>query len=318
MNMNSAKVSILVPIYKVEPFIERCACSLFEQTFENIEYVFVDDCSPDNSVSKLEEIIERYPHRKKQIKIVRNLKNSGIAEVRNILIANATGEYVLFVDSDDWVELTMVKELMDRAEVSNADIVCGDLIYEYEKSSEYYRFNSRDNKIEYLKGISSGAIGTYLFLLLTKRELYTANGLRFCAGINVCEDYIMYNKLFFHAERIEHLNAAFYHYFRGNPNSYTVLSIQNILHRIKAIETVEQYLKSNDLFVLLSDNLNRRKFETKKEFIVDRRFRDFEKWRMTFPESNYSWKNSNIGRRNKLACLLVSLHFDSLAKLFLK
>ena len=66
-SVNAMKVSVLVPVYGVEKYIERCAVSLFEQTYENLEYIFVDDCSPDNSIEILENVLERYPHRKEQV-----------------------------------------------------------------------------------------------------------------------------------------------------------------------------------------------------------------------------------------------------------
>ena len=95
------KVSILVPVHNVEKFIEKCARSLFEQTYENLEYVFVDDCSPDKSMDVLERVVDEYPTRKSQIKVVRNAVNKGASESKNIAVANATGEFVSFVDSDD-------------------------------------------------------------------------------------------------------------------------------------------------------------------------------------------------------------------------
>ncbi|WP_455671778.1 glycosyltransferase family 2 protein [Phocaeicola sp.] len=311
-------VSILIPVYKVELYIEKCATSIFSQTYENIEYVFVDDCSTDNSIVKLEEVIQRYPQRKNQIKLISNPENVGIAKVRDILLANATGKYLLFIDSDDWVGDTMIEDLVKKAEATDADIVCCDLIYEYPHGSVYYSFYPRIDNMEYLKDISLDILKTYLVLLFTKRDLYVANRLSFNAGINVCEDFIMYNRLFLYAGKIEHLQVAYYHYFRGNPNSYTVLSMQNILDRIKAIGIVEQFFISNGLFDKLGKSLKRKKFETKKEFIVNPKFRNFDKWRNTFPESNYSWRNSNIGTRNKLACLLVSLHLDAIVRLFFK
>ena len=103
------KVSILVPIYNVEKFFSRCLESLFNQTYQNIEYVFVNDCTPDNSMVVLHNFMEKYPSRAKLVRIIENTNNCGIAIVRNTLIKNATGDYVLFVDSDDWIEEDMVE-----------------------------------------------------------------------------------------------------------------------------------------------------------------------------------------------------------------
>lgn len=80
--MDNPKVSIIVPIYRVEEYIERCAESLFAQTFDDIEYIFVDDCSPDKSVEILQRTLEKYPHRKRLTRIERLSSNSGQAAVR--------------------------------------------------------------------------------------------------------------------------------------------------------------------------------------------------------------------------------------------
>ena len=102
------KVSVLVPIYKVEKYIERCVRSLFEQTLDDIEYIFVDDCTPDRSIDILNAIIEEYRPRfakgKKTSQIVRMPTNSGLAAVRRHWLQFCTGEYKTHLDRADLVE----------------------------------------------------------------------------------------------------------------------------------------------------------------------------------------------------------------------
>ena len=106
------KVSMLIPIYGVEKFIERCAISLFEQTYQNIEYIFVNDCTKDDSINVLERVINRYPNRKPFVRIINHTQNKGLAGARNTAVANATGEFIMHVDSDDYVDETMYEDLM--------------------------------------------------------------------------------------------------------------------------------------------------------------------------------------------------------------
>ena len=105
------KISICVPIYGVEKYIRRCAISLFEQTYDNIEYVFVNDCSPDNSIYVLTETLKNYPYRQEQVKIVEQQKNRGLACARNKALESSTGDFVLHVDSDDYLEKNTVEVL---------------------------------------------------------------------------------------------------------------------------------------------------------------------------------------------------------------
>lgn len=120
------KVSVIIPVYGVEKYIERCARSLFEQTLDDIEYLFIDDCTPDGSVEILKRVLEDYPQRKTQTIIHRMEQNSGQARVREWGMKNATGEYVIHCDSDDWVDTDMYRAMYNKAKVDRADVVVCD------------------------------------------------------------------------------------------------------------------------------------------------------------------------------------------------
>ena len=117
------KVSILVPVYGVEKYIEQCAVSLMEQTYENIEYIFVNDCTKDNSINILREVINRYPQRKSQVQIINHEKNRGLAAARNTALDASSGEYLWHVDSDDWIALDAVEKLVNIAIAKKSDII---------------------------------------------------------------------------------------------------------------------------------------------------------------------------------------------------
>lgn len=122
------KLSICIPVYKVEAFIEKCARSLFEQTARDLEYIFIDDCSPDGSIAKLKEIAREYPLREAQMKIVRHEKNSGLIRARKTGLAHATGDYVTHCDPDDWVDPDFYGKMLARAEETGADMVFAPMV----------------------------------------------------------------------------------------------------------------------------------------------------------------------------------------------
>jgi glycosyltransferase involved in cell wall biosynthesis len=122
------KVSILVPVYGVEKYIERCARSLFGQTYEDLEFVFVDDCSPDRSIAILRQVMERYPKRRSQIKIIHHQVNEGVAAARKTAITHASGDFLMFVDADDYISLEATSLLVNIQKTSAADIVSGDVL----------------------------------------------------------------------------------------------------------------------------------------------------------------------------------------------
>ena len=121
--MDNPKVSIVVPIYNVAQFIKKCAHSLFTQSFEDIEYIFVDDCTPDNSIELLNQVLLSYPQRKDSVHIFTHEHNKGLVATRQTGISHAKGEYIICLDSDDWINTDMVQLLYSEAENGNYDIV---------------------------------------------------------------------------------------------------------------------------------------------------------------------------------------------------
>lgn len=117
------KVSVVVPIYGVEQYIERCARSLFEQTLEDMEFVFVDDCTKDNSMAVLEKTMANYPHRREQVKIIHHEINKGLSFARQTGVNNSTGDYIGHCDSDDWVDKEMYEILYNTAVAKQLDFV---------------------------------------------------------------------------------------------------------------------------------------------------------------------------------------------------
>ena len=133
------KVSVIIPIYKVEAFIERCATTLMEQTLHEVEYIFVDDATPDRSIQILEEVVARYSERKEQVRIVHHEENKGLPAARNTGLTLATGEYIFHCDSDDYVELTMLEELYHTAKNQEADIVWCDWYLTFAENERYMK-----------------------------------------------------------------------------------------------------------------------------------------------------------------------------------
>ena len=156
------KISVIIPIYKVEALIERCATTLMEQTLRDVEYIFVDDATPDRSIEILQNVISRYPERKEQIHIVHHVINKGLPAARNTGLSMAQGEYIFHCDSDDYVEPAMLEELYGIAEKKNADIVWCDWYLTFAVKERYMRQPSYSTPQEVLKAMLSGAMAAPL------------------------------------------------------------------------------------------------------------------------------------------------------------
>lgn len=117
------KISVILPVYGVSAYIEKCTASLLSQTLQEMEFLFVDDHGPDNSIELVQKMIENHP-RKDQFRFLKPEHNMGAGMARNFGIPYATGEYISFVDSDDWVEPTMFEELYNKASALHTDLCC--------------------------------------------------------------------------------------------------------------------------------------------------------------------------------------------------
>ena len=121
------KVSVVIPVYRVEAYMERCAVSLFSQTLEDMEFIFVDDGSPDRSMDILREVLQRYPDRIPQTRLEAMPVHSGLAAVRKKGLLTASGDFVITCDSDDYVDPDMYGELYRSAILQEADLVQCDI-----------------------------------------------------------------------------------------------------------------------------------------------------------------------------------------------
>ncbi len=234
--MKNYPVSIIVPIYNVEKYIEKCVVSLFEQDFKEIEYIFVNDCTPDNSIEILEKIIEKYPNRKTYIKIIHHQENKWLSSARKSGLEEATGEYIIHIDSDDWCEWDMISSFYSTAKETKADIVTSDIFLCWENKKKKYEkqnFNQDISKIQ--RDILQWYITPSLCNKFIKKSLYTQNKIIPEIWINFVEDRLLIVQLFCVAKKSVHINKAFFYYRQDNQ-----LSIMNNLDT-KCYEDLKKY-----------------------------------------------------------------------------
>ncbi len=205
------KISICVPVYGVEKYIADCARSLFEQTYENLEFVFVDDCTEDDSISILNQVVTEYPNRQGQLKIVRHTSNQGLAVARRTSIENASGEYLTVVDSDDTISSDMVENLYRIAIASNADIVVSDCDLLFDKSTD---------KSYYLHAFFQDELPYCAWGKLFHKSLFADSQIFTPAGLDYGEDRLLSLKMLLRGKNIARIPNKYYNY-RQRPKSIT-------------------------------------------------------------------------------------------------
>lgn len=235
------RISILVPIYGTEQYIKRCAQSLFKQTYDNIEFVFVNDATKDNSISILNEVIKEYPQIKNSIKIINHQKNRGLAAARKTALNNATGDYIMHVDSDDFLPFDSVDKLVEAANKGNYDIINGSYqIYSNHKLGNIMLPYTK-SKDSYIRNMISklGIVPNNIWGRLIKKDLYINNNINAIEGIDFSEDYCVLPKLLYYAN-ITSISDVVYFYNTENLNSYLHnYSVKSLNSDIKA--SIEVY-----------------------------------------------------------------------------
>ena len=277
--MNDYKVSIIIPIYKVRNFIERCVCSLFEQTLEDVEYIFVDDASPDDSIDILKSCIERYPSRKDQVTILTHEHNKGLPAARNTGLAVATGEYVFHCDSDDFVEKDMLEEMYRAAKEKDADMAYCDFYLSFEKNERYMSNPAYETAEDMFKlGLLGGNMKYNVWNKLVRRSLYTDNDIWFPAGHGMGEDMTMI-RLAACAKSVAYVPKAFYHYVKLNANAYSATMSER--HKTDIMFNMNQTVEF--LQKRFEDTLDKEisffKLNTKLPFLITDDETQYEVWK---------------------------------------
>lgn len=215
-------VSILVPVYNVSNYIERCAHSLFLQTFDDIEYIFVNDGTPDDSIEKLQKIIGQYPSRKNNIKIIHHKKREGVVVARETALNASSGEYISFIDSDDFIEPDMIESMYNAAKKENADVVVCDFWIDYFSKKEYREDYIPESKNElYFEFLNDERTFSSLCNKLIRHTLCLNKGCRVPADLKYRTDGYAMLRIYYYANKIIKINKPFYHYIQYNLRSIT-------------------------------------------------------------------------------------------------
>ncbi|MGM9733137.1 MAG: glycosyltransferase family 2 protein [Prevotella sp.] len=292
-------VSYLVPIYNVEKYLENCLESIFGQTYQNTEYVFVDDCSTDNSYDVLLSTLMKNNIPQEKYTIVRHPQNEGIAVSRADCVANAKGEYVQFVDSDDWIEPDMTETMVAATQNSQIDLIGCYYIKDFLSGKQtLHKENYSQSCSENMVLCINYDISTVLWKMLIKRSLFS--NFTITPHVDIVEDYIISVKLYFYANSFAVVDRYMYHYVQYNEGRVSFQTLRSITNHIKGVKEVEEFLESKGLVTpKISNLLNLRKFNIKSNFLTKNLF-DIQAYKTTFPEADKVWRQINYSRNEKI------------------
>ena len=264
-------VSIIMPVYNVEKYIDRCLDSVVNSMYKNLEIIIINDCSPDNS----DEIIRKYIKKDKRIVYLKNNKNLKVSETRNKGIDKASGKYLTFVDADDYISNDWIENLAETIEKKEADIVIGSAKQFVGEQEKEYRIRDLDKEkqIDFrnIRINKNGVIWNKIY----KSELIKKNNIKFDKEIFKHSDVEFTYKALALANKILYNNKGFYYYRTDNESSimktinyeekikYTTMILENIydfseknskknskLLRKLAGDIMEAYIKSDKKYAI--------------------------------------------------------------------
>lgn len=203
------KLSVIVPVYKVEPYIHQCIDSILNQTFTDFELILVDDGSPD----KCGEICDEYVKKDSRVKVIHK-ENGGMSDARNYGLDIARGEYIGFVDSDDKIDIDMYNEMLDYVEKYKLDVVCCDAYLVrgiHTKFKPRYKSDWVLNKNEAIIEILSGRLDNAVWNKLYKKEVI--QDIRFPVG-RIYEDVATTYRFLANANKVGYMKRPYYYYYK--------------------------------------------------------------------------------------------------------
>lgn len=273
--MTEPKISIIVPVYNTEKYLVKCLESLIHQTFENIEIVCINDGSTDASL----EILKNYESMDKRIRII-DQNNKGLSETRNVGVKNASANYVMFLDSDDWIDLNTCKIAYKTVTEYKADIVMWSYIREFEtkslskkifdKNDEFLVFEGKEARMIQRRMV--GLIDTELKIpenidaLVTawgkiyRKDIIIKNNVKFIDTKEIGTEDALFNlHVFGHAGKIVFINEYFNHYRKDNVQSLTSNYKESLYGQWENLFSyMESYIKENDLDTTFQQALDNR------------------------------------------------------------
>lgn len=306
-------VSIIIPVYNAQSTIGRCCESLFGQTLDSIQYIFVNDGSVDDSLVYIQKALDFFPNRKKDVIIIDRKENRGVAYSRQQGLERASGEYVIHCDSDDWVEKDMYESLYNAALGSNADIACCGFCVDTPDGRVLSKFPGTDYNLEFNIAPIVGSLCNKMI----RRKVITQNGISFYENINWGEDFMMSIKCQVLANKIVVVNRPLYHYVQN------AQSITHNLTRDKCIELIqcgykmEQFLREHNLLERYAFDLNYLKFQLKQYLIIIPEIYSPSEWQRYFLECHKDIMKYEVPLYLRVSSWLIAHHLTPAASLIL-
>ena len=307
-------ISIIVPIYNIEKFLPCCIDSILAQTFTEWELILVDDGSKDTCGS----ICDEYATKDGRIRVIHK-PNGGLTSARNAGLAMASGEWVMHLDGDDWIEPEMLELLLRKGEETGADIVMGDFLFAYPDRDVPYRLPDWDD-------CKTSSLNRYITSVWTcvaggihKHSLYEEYQLQSPLGVTYCEDFHLIVRLCYFARKVVNVHRPFYHYRQQEGSVMHNLNKKTERDEQWVYQDIIRFFKEQGVYKDYRKTMCWRMLKATQELVLDKStWKAFQE--MVPEKKHYIWDCPYINRKLKMNmwCLTHHLSWISLMMLNLR
>lgn len=318
---NLYKVSVGVPVYNVSGYIERCAESVFSQSYKDLDIVFVDDCSTDNSVALIKKTLQRFPMRKAQTRVIQLIHNQGVSAARNRLLDSFEGDFFTFVDADDYLKIDAIELLVQKQIQDDSDLVTGSIFVDHGTWTQVIEEPEYENVDSMLLHLCSSSTHHENVSRLFRLSVIRDNSISYNSDIRIGEDHLFLTNVVCFTNRISKLKDIVYYYDCTNQSSamHQLINPQRMckiyssdIRTLDEMKKLVVHLQKDCDYVNGIEKLMARKIED--GFIEAIKCKDKETYSFIIPYIA-SIRNLNIDDRylfkrlNKVGCLFYEIHF---------
>jgi glycosyltransferase involved in cell wall biosynthesis len=307
------EISIIVPVYNAEQYLERCLKSIKNQTFTDFECIIVDDSSKDSSAN----IYNWFAKNDTRFKICKQNENRGVSAARQLGISKARGLYSIHIDSDDWIEPVMCEHVVKKIRSDNSDILFMDFFEENPSGKESYKSQNPSvmDAEAVLHSVLKERIFSCMWNIIVRQNLYENFKISFPHNINYGEDSTVVTELLLNNPKISYLPRAYYHH-SFNHNSLTRRSTkEKYYERLKFLNGLQRLFQKYNRIDLDQNSINFFPLNAKYEMLSDGLLSRKEYQNMFKIKTNMSYLK-NSGFRRFILLALAETKFYSFSKFF--
>lgn len=279
-------VSVIIPVYNAGHALHNAIASLRKQHYTRLEIIMINDSSEDNSLKAIYDLVPALFVLGMITKVISHEYNQGVASARNSGLEQATGEFIYFLDADDYLEPDAIALLVIEASSGNADIVGCNWFLTFEKNERRMNQPAFRTPLQALEAMMRGSMRWNLWLFMVRRSLYTDNHIRFIPGMNMGEDLMMMMKLFVQATRVSYVDKALYHYGQANEKSLTKIYSDAHMAQVTANVKAVEICLLNSSYAPLAGSLDFLKLNIKLPLLISDEEAQYKRWLAWFAEAN--------------------------------